>query len=691
MADDTTTTAAAAAAADHEHEQDEEEDYDNLDLSFDDISSLHAANNTASTTNNMMNDHGQTTTSTSGDNDPTVFTKPNQQLQIEEEEDYILGTLIVRVVAARDLEPAETLGLGHILFGGASSSAGGGQRGGRRGAGGTAHPYALVRFGSTTQRTSTVYDSLCPIWPRNESMYMDVTHPPPPRIASSSGSSSDTTKSSSSSSSSTTTTTTTTVTAAADGPHTHTHHRSYADVAASQQNGDALQPTTILSAVSACQPHTNTTSSSPRRSLAEPILSVAIFHASDQQQLDKYNPRKKKQQQHNQSGDGDSDDRFLGMASVDLTALITGKVTSVDRWLPLGGCGAATRAAVRIVCEYEASDALPHPGDIVVFTHFCHPVDLFPAKVDGYYTVEESGGSGEQQQQGQQQPHDMVLISYTSSVEGWVSTFQCHRNMLLCVERQSSNLQVMLETEMISIAQRLSQSPAATVVQETLSKVPDEGIVSVSVSVVQNATSLLGRWMEHGLGTAMEDIANATNWDGRFNPSAAEQLDEEEATSSYYMQQETTAALAAAQATASALLDDSIVLESAEDLLKSPPNQEALPNMPCCPITQEPMRDPVVAADGHTYERMAILRWLKTSDKSPLTGSMLPHKNLVPNYMLLSSVQEINNKSHSSSSKRVLPIATAEATTIKNGTAPVAMVEEEEDDDELETMEVKID
>jgi hypothetical protein len=52
------------------------------------------------------------------------------------------------------------------------------------------------------------------------------------------------------------------------------------------------------------------------------------------------------------------------------------------------------------------------------------------------------------------------------------------------------------------------------------------------------------------------------------------------------------------------------------------------------------MRDPVVAADGHTYERSAIARWLGTSDKSPLTGSILPHKNLVPNYMLLSSLQD---------------------------------------------------
>ena len=50
--------------------------------------------------------------------------------------------------------------------------------------------------------------------------------------------------------------------------------------------------------------------------------------------------------------------------------------------------------------------------------------------------------------------------------------------------------------------------------------------------------------------------------------------------------------------------------------------------------------DPVVAADGHTYERSAIARWLQTSDKSPMTGSVLFHKELVPNYGLLSSVQE---------------------------------------------------
>jgi hypothetical protein len=50
-----------------------------------------------------------------------------------------------------------------------------------------------------------------------------------------------------------------------------------------------------------------------------------------------------------------------------------------------------------------------------------------------------------------------------------------------------------------------------------------------------------------------------------------------------------------------------------------------------CPITHEVMTDPVVSADGHTYEREAIWRWFQTSRKSPVTGQTLPHTELVPN------------------------------------------------------------
>ena len=39
-----------------------------------------------------------------------------------------------------------------------------------------------------------------------------------------------------------------------------------------------------------------------------------------------------------------------------------------------------------------------------------------------------------------------------------------------------------------------------------------------------------------------------------------------------------------------------------------------------CPISHEIMVDPVVAADGHTYEREALARWLSEKNSSPLTG-----------------------------------------------------------------------
>ncbi len=59
-----------------------------------------------------------------------------------------------------------------------------------------------------------------------------------------------------------------------------------------------------------------------------------------------------------------------------------------------------------------------------------------------------------------------------------------------------------------------------------------------------------------------------------------------------------------------------------------------------CPITAEIMQDPVTTADGQTYERAAIERWLESSDTSPATGAKLPSKTLVPNIALRQAVEE---------------------------------------------------
>ena len=41
------------------------------------------------------------------------------------------------------------------------------------------------------------------------------------------------------------------------------------------------------------------------------------------------------------------------------------------------------------------------------------------------------------------------------------------------------------------------------------------------------------------------------------------------------------------------------------------------------------MEDPVVCADGHSYERAAITQWLLARDTSPCTNAPLLHKNVV--------------------------------------------------------------
>jgi hypothetical protein len=57
-----------------------------------------------------------------------------------------------------------------------------------------------------------------------------------------------------------------------------------------------------------------------------------------------------------------------------------------------------------------------------------------------------------------------------------------------------------------------------------------------------------------------------------------------------------------------------------------------------CPLTKQLMTDPVLAADGITYERAEIERWMQTSNVSPVTGKALSHKELTPNSRLKAAI-----------------------------------------------------
>ena len=63
-----------------------------------------------------------------------------------------------------------------------------------------------------------------------------------------------------------------------------------------------------------------------------------------------------------------------------------------------------------------------------------------------------------------------------------------------------------------------------------------------------------------------------------------------------------------------------------------------------CPITQELMDDPVIAFDGHTYERRAIERWFKRRQTSPKTGEQLANAVLLPNHGMRGLIVEWREK-----------------------------------------------
>ena len=60
-----------------------------------------------------------------------------------------------------------------------------------------------------------------------------------------------------------------------------------------------------------------------------------------------------------------------------------------------------------------------------------------------------------------------------------------------------------------------------------------------------------------------------------------------------------------------------------------------------CPITQEVMHDPVIAGDGHSYERRDVEAWFARGKRtSPKTGARLPHTHLTPNHNLKSAIRD---------------------------------------------------
>jgi serine/threonine protein kinase len=71
--------------------------------------------------------------------------------------------------------------------------------------------------------------------------------------------------------------------------------------------------------------------------------------------------------------------------------------------------------------------------------------------------------------------------------------------------------------------------------------------------------------------------------------------------------------------------------------------EDDMPRSFFCPVTGEVLVDPVLAGDGHTYERRAIQEWLRRSGQSPVTRHPLDEASLQPNIAMRNVIREWND------------------------------------------------
>ncbi|XP_071709650.1 U-box domain-containing protein 1-like [Rutidosis leptorrhynchoides] len=75
-----------------------------------------------------------------------------------------------------------------------------------------------------------------------------------------------------------------------------------------------------------------------------------------------------------------------------------------------------------------------------------------------------------------------------------------------------------------------------------------------------------------------------------------------------------------------------------------PSCQSTITNVPDeyrCPISLDLMRDPVIVASGHTYDRVSIAQWINSGHHTcPKSGQRLIHMALIPNYALKSLIRQ---------------------------------------------------
>ncbi|NDC39477.1 MAG: U-box domain-containing protein [Proteobacteria bacterium] len=77
--------------------------------------------------------------------------------------------------------------------------------------------------------------------------------------------------------------------------------------------------------------------------------------------------------------------------------------------------------------------------------------------------------------------------------------------------------------------------------------------------------------------------------------------------------------------------------------VKAEPELRALDELSRCPLTMEVFYDPVIDLQGHSFERRAIVKWLREKQESPITRMPMRVSDLRPNRALREFCQALPN------------------------------------------------
>lgn len=359
------------------------------------------------------------------------------------------------------------------------------------------------------------------------------------------------------------------------------------------------------------------------------------------------------------------EDKLLGSVVVPLLPCLMSSSSSHRAWYPLSGEDHHDAGQIQLALHFDVGGMAPIKGDLIRLAGF--------GGMEYYSKTIPAGVRLEVVETFQ----DQVFAQY-KSIEGWMLSFEFHRNLVHVVHRPSILREA--HTQLHGQITRVRQSRVLQRAQGMWLALPDthrkQAIQTYQFTLFSGALLYetlvkgISETLSHGLTSGV--VTCKTNGSDAYakvkdeflrlfwTPGYFDGLDEV---------CDCGPAKARGRIFSAFTLEDLSAQERKSDDNRSEEGhhedvegdddeydfeEEVCPEQLICPITGCPMVDPVVAADGHTYEREAILHWFSTSDISPLTGMHIPTTQVFPNFTLrkLSEEFQVANRRHAAASRR---------------------------------------